>query len=669
MVEADPLTHESAQRIQQPTAVAHVSQLRKQYGKTLAVDGITLDVAASQIHGIVGPDGAGKSTLMKTIAGVLSFDAGEVEVFGVHVDSERSAEQVKTGIGFMPQGLGLNLYPDLSVEENIDFFASIRLVSPQDLAARKERLLKITRLQEFRDRPMKNLSGGMKQKLGLLCTLIHQPRLIILDEPTTGVDPVSRRDFWAILTDLIREQNVTALVSTAYMDEASRFHQISLLYGGRVLASGRPEEILAVVPGTTVRLHATPQMEAIKRLKAIFPQVEAFGDEVRIFVEGADASTASEQIRRALAGIQINEISTSEAELDNVFLALVGRQSGLENQGTPLSSDKSFPITNPSPVAIEARNLVRDFDKFRAVDHVSFHVPQGEIFGLLGANGAGKTTLIKILTGILSPTSGEGWIGGASLRSTGRGIKEQIGYMSQAFSLYRDLTVTENINLYAGIYGLGRRETKERAAWIVTMAGLGGREHELTGRLPMGLVQRLSLGCALVHRPRILFLDEPTSGVDPLGRQRFWEILFQLSREERVTILITTHYMSEAERCDHIALMSAGRIISDGSPTALKAEVEKEAGKLIEIGTDQPVATLSALVAAGFADAALFGNKVHVLSLRQEEDEPRIKAALISAGVELRSMRLQSISMEDVFIYRVTQASRQPASVHMKAEK
>ncbi|PSH04558.1 MAG: ABC transporter ATP-binding protein [Acidobacteria bacterium] len=640
-------------------AVVRVSDFRKLYGKKLAVSGVTLDIQKGMIHGLIGPDGAGKSTLMKAIAGVLSYDAGEVEVFGVPVVSEQSAERVKPHIGFMPQGLGLNLYPDLSVEENIDFFARLRLVPAHDLAARKQRLLAITRLEKFRDRAMKNLSGGMKQKLGLVCTLIHQPALIILDEPTTGVDPVSRRDFWTILADLLKEGNVTALISTAYMDEASRFNQISMLYQGQVMASGKPESILALIPGSTVRLRAIPQIQAVARLGAEFSQVDPFGDELRVFVEDGSGEAAIQRVRELLTGIEVSEITASEPDLDNVFLELLLRREQSQGRSAPLPSGAPPELETERSIAIEARGLVRDFGKFRAVDNASFRVPQGEIFGLLGANGAGKTTVIKMLTGILQPTDGEGWVAGANLHSVGRGIKEHIGYMSQAFSLYRDLSVRENIRLYAGIYGLSRREMKARAEWIIAMADLSGRETELAGRLPMGLVQRLALGCALVHRPRILFLDEPTSGVDPLGRQRFWDILFQLSREERVAILITTHYMSEAERCDHLALMSAGKVIADGSPAELKAAVEKAAGKTLEIRTDRPVATLEQLLEKGFEDAALFGNKVHLLSSKPEADEQSVRTILSGAGIETHSIRTQPLSMEDVFIYRVTQVEKQ----------
>jgi len=290
---------------------------------------------------------------------------------------------------------------------------------------------------------------------------------------------------------------------------------------------------------------------------------------------------------------------------------------------------------------------------------VSFRVKPGEIFGLLGANGAGKTTVIKMLNGILPPSGGEGWVAGADMRKAGGAIKERIGYMSQAFSLYLDLTVEENIRLFAGIYGLDRRATNERLEWIVSMGGLKGYESSRTGRLPMGVRQRLALGCALVHQPRVLFLDEPTSGVDPVGRRHFWDILSRLARAEGVAILITTHYMSEAEHCDHLALMFAGRIVAEGSPTAMKDQVEQEAGRLLEVATDQPGAALRRVTQAGFSGASLFGTKIHLLSADPAQDESRLREALASDGVHVHSVTVRPLSLEDVFIQRVMALERQ----------
>ncbi|HXF93025.1 MAG TPA: ATP-binding cassette domain-containing protein [Nitrospiraceae bacterium] len=644
--------------------IVRVSAFVKRYKKHLAVNGVDLVVRRGEIYGLIGPDGAGKSSLMKAIAGVLTYEAGEVEVFGVKVDSERAAERVKPRIGFLPQGLGLNLYSELSVEENIDFFARLRLVPERELMERKVRLLAMTRLDRFRDRAMKHLSGGMKQKLGLICTLIHEPELAILDEPTTGVDPVSRRDFWAILGELLRERGMTALVSTAYMDEAERFHRLSFVSNGKTLVCGTPAEVRALVPGTMVAFEATPQIEALARLKKEYKQVEALGPLLHVFMEETDPKAATTRIESALGGIRVERLRVEEPELEDVVVALLLRQHEAPSGLPPPSKRSAWRAGEDAGpardrLAIEARGLVREFGSFRAVDRVSFRVKQGEIFGLLGANGAGKTTVIKMLTGILPPTDGQGWVAGVDMRTAGGAIKERIGYMSQAFSLYRDLTVVENIRLFAGIYGLAKREAAARLEWILTMAGLKGYESDLTGRLPMGVRQRLALGCALVHRPRVLFLDEPTSGVDPIGRRNFWDILLRLAREEGVAILITTHDMGEAEHCDHLALMYVGRIVAEGAPADLKRQVEREAGYLLEVATDRPEVSLARLQRAGFAGAALFGTKLHWLSPDPARDEASIRAILSAEGIRIDRADVRPLTLEDVFVYRVMALERQ----------
>ncbi|WP_026177548.1 ATP-binding cassette domain-containing protein [Thiobacillus denitrificans] len=643
--------------------VVRVQDFVKRYRKQMAVDGASLSIDRGEIYGLIGPDGAGKSSLMKAIAGVLSFDGGTLHIFGEKIDSEAAAERVKGRLGFMPQGLGLNLYPELSVEENIDFFAELRDVPPAELAQRKHKLLAMTRLDNFRDRPMKQLSGGMKQKLGLVCTLIHEPELIILDEPTTGVDPVSRRDFWMILTQLLRERGVTALVSTAYMDEAARFHRLSLMFDGRVLIEGEPDTILREVPGALVELVAEPQVEALLRLKTRFPQAEAVGPKLRVFVPGATPQLARAQVEAQLEGLMVSEMQAVAPELEDAFIALLqqrqpagqddARQTQVWLDGDPPKGDG---------IAIAARELSRDFDHFRAVDRVSFEVRQGEIFGLLGANGAGKTTAIKMLTGILPPTGGAGTVAGADMRRAGLAIKGRIGYVSQAFSLYQDMTVQENLRLFARIYGVPGSRLAERIGRVVALAGLSGVTAQLVSKLPMGIRQRLALACALVHGPRVLFLDEPTSGVDPIGRRRFWEILVHLARIEQVAILITTHYMSEAEHCDHLALMHAGRIIADDTPAALKAALQQEAGQVLDIGAEPVLPALEALEQAGFSDAALFGERIHLLARDITAAEARIRTLFAERGIQLRDIAPRTPTLEDVFVHRILQQEQQEAS-------
>ncbi|MDD3554871.1 MAG: ATP-binding cassette domain-containing protein [Deltaproteobacteria bacterium] len=637
--------------------VVRVQDFVKRYRKRTAVEGVSLAIRRGEIYGLIGPDGAGKSSLMKAVAGVLAFEGGYIEIFGQTIDSEAAAERVKGRLGFMPQGLGLNLYPELSVEENIDFFAELREVPKAELQARKLRLLAMTRLEKFRDRAMKQLSGGMKQKLGLVCTLIHEPELIILDEPTTGVDPVSRRDFWAILTQLLRERGVTALVSTAYLDEAERFARMALLHGGRVLAEGTPEAILDEAPGSLVEFVAAPQMEALARLRARFANVEAVGGRIRVFVPDGQAQAALAEVRAQLDGLAVELATASIPSLEDAFIALLQRQRG-ENEEAPMVAGLKEDPPVGDGVAIEARGLVRDFDHFRAVDQVSFTVRQGEIFGLLGANGAGKTTVIKMLTGILPPTGGAGAVAGADMRHAGQAIKERIGYVSQAFSLYQDMTVRENLRLFARIYGVSRQNLDARIGRVVELARLGKVCNEIVGRLPMGIRQRLALASALVHGPRVLFLDEPTSGVDPIGRRRFWEILVHLARVEQVAILLTTHYMSEAEHCDHLALMYAGKVIADDTPQALKDALVREAGQVLDIAAEPVLPALEALEQTGLADAALFGRRIHVLAHDVTAATVRIRGILEGKGIRVEDIAPRAPTLEDVFVWRILERER-----------
>lgn len=635
----------------------------KRYKKKPAVNAVDLTVQRGEIYGLIGPDGSGKSSLMKAIAGVLSFEQGSLQVFGIEINSEAAAEKIKGRLGFMPQGLGLNLYADLSIEENIDFFAALREVSPKQLTERKAKLLAMTRLDKFKDRPMKNLSGGMKQKLGLVCTLIHEPELVILDEPTTGVDPVSRRDFWAILAELLRVHGITALVSTAYMDEAARFHRLSLMYNGQVLASGEPHDICQLAQGSLIQLTATPQIEAIKQIKPHYPQIEVMGTGIRVFVDHKPQAEALTTVKNLLGGVDIQSIQAFDAELEDAFIALL-RHGPMAAQKLPVNNVPHFDTAMPAPesIAIEAKDLTRDFNAFRAVDHINFRIRQGEIFGLLGANGAGKTTAIKLLTGILEPSTGEGQVAGADMRDAGQQIKERIGYMSQAFSLYLDLTVLENIRLYASIYGVDRKLAPQRITWVIGLAGLEDVRHQLAGSLPMGIRQRLALGCALVHQPHVLFLDEPTSGVDPVGRRHFWDILVHLARVEQVAILVTTHYMSEAGHCDHLALMYAGRIIADDPPLAMVNALQQEAGVMLEIACDKPLEALAVLEQAGFKGVALFGKTIHTLAQDVDAVGREIRILLHQHALKLHSITAHAPTLEDVFVYRVLALESQEQS-------
>ncbi|WP_028006409.1 ATP-binding cassette domain-containing protein [Solimonas flava] len=639
---------EAAALVDVPAIVAR--GFGKRYRGRRAVSGIDLSVGRGELFGLIGPDGAGKSSLIKAAAGVLSFEEGELSVFGQSLAGDADAERIKDRIGLMPQGLGQNLYAELSIDENIDFFAQLRLVPKAEAARRKAELLAITRLERFRDRAMKHLSGGMKQKLGLVCTLIHEPQLVLLDEPTTGVDPVSRRDFWAILGRLLRERGITALVSTAYMDEASSFHRIGLMFGGQLLAQGTPEDVREQVGGTMANIQAPDSAALLQALGGRYPQVDRLGTQIRVFIDGT-REAARAGLDPLLAAVPGARAEYDAPDLEDSFIALA-RQRGIATLPPPAVLKPASGEAGEPAIVCEA--LTRDFGAFRAVDAVSFDVHPGEIFGLLGANGAGKSTVIKMLTGILQPSAGRGRVAGADMRSAGFAIKERIGYMSQAFSLYLDLTVEENVRLYGDIYGVDRRRIGARLDWVLDSAELRAYRGERAARLPLGLRQRLALGCALVHEPRVLFLDEPTSGVDPIGRRAFWTTLQQLARNDGVAILLTTHYMLEAERCDRLALMYAGRVVAADSPAGMKAAVERESGVLLALDCAKPEAARALLERRGYAYCWVYGAQLHVLTPQPERDLAQLPAWLDAAGLGPARAQRRSLSMEDVFVHRVT---------------
>lgn len=483
--------------------VAKVAGASHRYGRTVALEAVELDIPAGRMVGFIGPDGVGKSTLLALIAGVRKIQTGAVDVLGGDMADARHRSAVCPRIAYMPQGLGRNLYPDLSVFENIDFFG--RLFG-QPRAERERRiadLLASTGLAPFPDRYAGNLSGGMKQKLGLCCALIHDPDLLILDEPTTGVDPLSRRQFWDLIDRLRRRRKaMTVLIATAYMDEAERFDWLVMMDEGRVLATGAPEELKSRT--------------------------------------GAD-------------------------DLEEVYIALLPEEKRRGHRTLSIPPR----TTQADGPAIEAHDLTRRFGDFTAVDHVTFHIERGEIFGFIGPNGCGKTTTMKMLTGLLPPTEGECRIFGRGVHAGGMEIRQRIGYMSQSFSLYTELTVKQNLELHTRLFHLPEPEIGGRLAALVKSFGLGKYLDDEASELPLGIRQRLSLAVAVIHEPEILILDEPTSGVDPVARDGFWELLIDISRNQGVTIFVSTHFMNEGERCDRIALMNAGRVLACDAPNAL----------------------------------------------------------------------------------------------------
>ncbi len=508
----------------QSPPVVRLQDVRQHYGATQALAGITLDVPAGRMVGLIGPDGVGKSSLLSLIAGARAVQAGSVQVLGGDMASKAHRDAVCPRIAYMPQGLGKNLYPTLSVEENLQFFARLFGHGGAERRRRIDELTRSTGLHAFLQRPAGKLSGGMKQKLGLCCALIHDPDLLILDEPTTGVDPLARAQFWDLIERIRRQRPaMSVMVATAYMDEAQRFHWLVAMDEGRVLATGAPQELLART--------------------------------------GCDS-------------------------LEDVFIALMPEEKKRGHQAVvipPLQVDDA-------DVAIEAQGLTMRFGDFTAVDSVSLRIRRGEIFGFLGSNGCGKSTTMKMLTGLLEASAGQAWLFGQEVDPKNIATRQRVGYMSQAFSLYGELTVRQNLVLHARLFHVPETEVEQRVAEMVQRFDLVGALDSLPESLPLGMRQRLSLAVAMVHKPDLHILDEPTSGVDPVARDNFWRLLVELSRRDKVTIFISTHFMNEAERCDRMSMMHAGKVLDSDAPARLVAKrgasslEEAFIGYLVEAG-------------------------------------------------------------------------------------
>lgn len=487
------------------SALIVARQLTHSYGKTQALDGINLSLESGKSVAFIGPDGIGKSTLLGLIAGAKRLQQGTLTVFNGDVRQKTMRRELQQRVAYMPQGLGRNLYPELSIRENLEFFSRLYEQGTQEREARIRHLLSATGLLPFIDRPAGKLSGGMKQKLGLCCALIHDPDLLILDEPTTGVDPLSRRQFWQLIQDIRTERTkLTVLVATSYMEEAEQFDTVIMMDEGKILAQGTADSLKA---------------------------------------------------------------DAGQNDLEKAFVTFLPEEKR-KNHIIPSQQKRDLSAQN---IAIEARGLTKCFGDFVAVDHVDFKIPIGEIYGFLGSNGCGKTTTMKMLTGLLPVSEGESSLFGKQLVAGDIENRRRIGYMSQAFSLYGELTVHQNLMLHANLFDL-QDKTQSRLAWIYQTFGLTEYRDANSESLPLGVRQRLSLAVAVIHEPEILILDEPTSGVDPVARDNFWALLITLSHEHDVTIFISTHFMNEAARCDRISLMHAGKVIATGTPEALRQQ-------------------------------------------------------------------------------------------------
>jgi ABC-2 type transport system ATP-binding protein len=531
----------------------------------VALDGVSATGARGLVTGVIGPDGAGKTTLLRLIAGLLRPDGGRIEVLGLDV-AARPLE-VQSRLGYMPQRFGL--YEELSVRQNLDLYADLQGLPPERRAARYAELLHMTGLGPFSSRLAGRLSGGMKQKLGLACTLLRPPELLLLDEPTVGVDPISRRELWEIILHLARAAGATVLFSTAYLDEAERCDAILLIHEGRLLGAGPPSRFTEEMAGRSFLAGAASiGRRRLERLMAEAPCVidaAISGSRVRLVIDGKVPPVA-EQIAPEVPDLRITHVAP---RLEDWFVARLKPGEVLRR-----SRPSPAPLARPGPHgdAIVVHELTKRFDRFLAVDRVSFGVARGEIFGLLGANGAGKSTTFRMLCGLLPPSAGTLRVAGFDLRTAAASARGRIGYMAQKFALYGDLSVRENLNFFSSAYRLAGARQRARIAWALDEFGLGPLEHAPARDLPLGFKQRLALAVALMHEPEILFLDEPTSGVDPLARREFWRRISALALSG-VTVLVTTHFMEEAEYCDRLGIMAEGRLLAEGSPDAIKARV------------------------------------------------------------------------------------------------
>jgi len=553
------------------TFVASIKGVSQRYGATLALDAIDLDVPAGCMVGLIGPDGVGKSSLLSLVAGARAVQEGSVMALGGDMRDGRHRDDVCPRIAYMPQGLGKNLYPTLSVEENLQFFA--RLFG-HDAAERRRRIDQLTRstgLQSFLERPAGKLSGGMKQKLGLCCALIHDPDLLILDEPTTGVDPLARAQFWDLIAGIrVQRPQMSVMVATAYMDEAQRFDWLVAMDDGKVLDTGTPAELLA---------------------------------------------------------------RTNSENLEAAFIKLLPEAKRAGHQPvviTPLDEASAL------DVAIEAQDLTMRFGDFTAVDHVNFRIGRGEIFGFLGSNGCGKSTTMKMLTGLLPATEGKAWLFGHEVDSSDIDTRRRVGYMSQAFSLYGELTVRQNLVLHARLFHVPENQIAARVDEMVQRFDLAEVLDNLPDSLPLGIRQRLSLAVAMVHKPEMLILDEPTSGVDPIARDNFWRLMIELARRDHVTIFISTHFMNEAERCDRILLMHAGKVLVSDAPAEL---VRKKGAPTLE------AAFIAYLEEAGGGAAPSQEAETPAPVVKQEEAEPRHRRSRFSLARMLSYMWRETLEL------------------------
>jgi ABC-2 type transport system ATP-binding protein len=624
-----------------------INDLWKKYGELEAVRGISLKVRQGEIFGLIGPDGAGKTTTFQILGGVMRGTSGITEVYG------KPSREARSLVGYLTQAF--SLYPDLSVAENIRYVGDLRRVPREEIMRRAHQYLSMFDMDRFTDRLAGRLSGGMKQKLSLVAALVAQPRVLLLDEPTTGVDPVSRREFWDTLAHLA-DAGLTIVVATPYLDEAERCHRVALMHLGQIHEMGTPAELRGNLGMKRLEVRTENLGEAEEKLSEDgaardgIEDVQRFGDRLDVMVR--DVQRGRRAVEHRLQGMQLRDIRTGDPTLENTFVATL-RSLGQEVHAP------QFPGRHPhrdirGQMAINARNLTKRFGDFTAVKGVNLQVQYGEVYGLLGANGAGKTTAIKMLCGLLAPTQGEMTLAGESGSLRSSAVRERIGYMSQKFSLYDDLTIEENLDFFGGVYGVPDAELMDKKKWVLAFSGLEGKERMITGSLPGGWKQRVAFGAAILHEPSVLFLDEPTSGVDPLARRAFWRMINKLA-DMGTAILVTTHYLEEAEQCNRLGLMVAGELVAEGTPSGMK---QQQTGHLLEFIVDQPQRAADLLKEKMDRwRVSLFGYRLHIITDDEAEVGKRtVTAELQRAGIKVEEVREEAFSLEDVFIAIVEKA-------------
>lgn len=543
-----------------------IKNLTKTFAENKAVDDITLSIEKGKITALVGPDGAGKTTLIRLICALLLQDSGTINVLGF--DTLKNSGEIQSLIGYMPQKFGL--YEDLSVEENLKLYADLQSIEKNIKQARINELLEFTSLLEFKSFLASNLSGGMKQKLGLACALIKKPQLLLLDEPGVGVDPISRRELRKMVDALLKE-DITVVWSTAYLDEAESFDDVILLNNGKILFNGKPANLTSTMNGKVFKIvgDIADKRKTLK-LALKYEKVKdgiILGNKIKLICHQKEDLPSLEDIEAKNCRYETENPNFEDAFI-NILNGSFDGVSALAKQMKQAEVSTDY--------LIEAKNLTKRFGSFVATDNVSFNIKQGEIFGFLGPNGAGKSVTFKMLCGLITPSEGEAKVLGYNLENSSSTARKHIGYMSQKFSLYGDISVIENLNFFAGIYGLKGASKKKKIGDMLNIFDLRKYKKSPSKNLPLGYKQRLSLACAIMHDPAVLFLDEPTSGVDPLTRREFWNHIYAMV-QKGMTIMVTTHFMDEAEYCDKIALIYKGKAIALDSPHNLISEVSNEA--------------------------------------------------------------------------------------------